>query len=296
MKNILWYLLLPVLMMPSHGICAESNLKIGLRVRPLGMRFTLICRATNVSAEDVAVDRFLLHGANQFEISVLHDPDRGWYGFGAPEGMPPDVEIIPPSRIRQWELGDLGFKDLEYRSTYDESLCGPGIGRYQRIRWFINGMRSLQEVLIGIAGEDGTIRMPVARSGRKSPEVFVGVVYDRTQQLKVGFLFVNGEGNKTIEMEGPLTHKSKVVVTSPAISYTRELFIPAAVAERVVVEAGKVGEWRLPWKTVLDLIPKEDLERIRASGGDLDLVWKVGEYSSDPLPLNLAAPPPEPAP
>jgi hypothetical protein len=79
-------------------------------------------------------------------------------------------------------------------------------------------------------------------------------------------------------------------VTAPAIGYTNELFIAGQPSESIAIEAGKVGEWRIPWQTIHDLIPAAELATIKAAGGDLDLVWKVGNFQSGPLTISLAEP------
>lgn len=91
-----------------------------------------------------------------------------------------------------------------------------------------------------------------------------------------------------INAANPLTPKSRIVASAPAINYTRELAMPGVDAKEMAIAPNTHSDWRLLWKTVLGLIPSDDLARIQAAGGDLDLTWKVGDWESPPLPVRLS--------
>jgi hypothetical protein len=80
---------------------------------------------------------------------------------------------------------------------------------------------------------------------------------------------------------------SRIIVSAPALDYRRELDLPGGLALPAAVAPGAHTDWRIPWNSIMDLIPPADLARITASGGELDLAWKTGEHVSPPLPILL---------
>jgi len=168
-------------------------------------------------------------------------------------------------------------------------------GKYNFWRWRVIPWKSKvtanesNGICLAFPDAAGNIASPVVDPRSRVADAILAFIFHENRPHELGFLFLNAS-RQDIGVEKPLAKESKIIATSPAIGYTRELFIPAVAPERVVVKAGEVGEWRIPWPKVLELIPKEDLERIKKAGGDLDLVWKVGEYESQPLPLSLADP------
>ncbi len=66
-----------------------------------------------------------------------------------------------------------------------------------------------------------------------------------------------------------------------------ELSLPTGLDLPATVAPGEHTDWRIPWQAVMDQIPPDDLARIEASGGEIDLVWQVNGLDSPPLPLLL---------
>ena len=178
------------------------------------------------------------------------------------------------------------------RSAYYASL----IGKYHILRWSVSPWRSnvkgasSQPVYLAVSDADGNIGSPVVDPRDPTANTKLALVFNENQPNEMGFLFFNGT-DEDVAVERPLTEASRIVAISPAIDYTRELFLADQTSEMIEIEAGQVGEWRIPWPTIRDLIPEADLATIKESGGDLDLVWKVGDFQSDPLPLSLSDPP-----
>jgi hypothetical protein len=149
------------------------------------------------------------------------------------------------------------------------------------------GLCQSMPIHVGFTDPDGNIANPVVAADGETVEPILAYVFDKARQHELGFLFMNGS-NEDVVIERPLTKASCILASAPAINYRRDLFAPEKAKEQVMIKSGKVGEWRLPRTTVLGLIPSADVEKIKAAGGDVDLVWKVGEYKSDPLPISLA--------
>lgn len=96
--------------------------------------------------------------------------------------------------------------------------------------------------------------------------------------------------DKEITAVNPFTAKSRVMAVSPKIGYKRDLEMPGVKAKEVTIAPQAHKDWRLPWREAESLIPAEDRAKIKAAGGELDLVWKVGEWESTPLPLLMIDP------
>lgn len=163
-------------------------------------------------------------------------------------------------------------------------------------RWVIDGLYESPELPVVVLGKEVTADAPllnaagplfpiIAHADPAKPRFMLAFVLRDEAAPELGFLVANGT-QKAV----PLSSNSVIVASAPAIKYTRKLALPKTPIEATAVASGKVAEWRLPWQTVLDLMPKEDLAKIEAAGGDLDLVWKVGEFESLILPLSLGRP------
>ena len=260
----------------------DNPVALDLRVWPIGDNI-FICRAENKSDAPVRLQeaRVLFNNSNSFAFRRLDDPYRVNNIMGSIRSFreePPPLIIMPKQPyIREVNNNE----DLIWLKT--------ALGdRYSSIYWYLG---SFESAIIHVAynSPGAGVAPAVVASRDLTARPILAFIFSQKNNHEMGFIFLNGTG-EDVAVVRPLTQASRIIATSPAIKYTRELIIPASAPERVVVEAGKVGEWRLPWQTVLNLIPKEDLERIKAAGGDLDLVWKVGEYRSDPLPISLADP------
>lgn len=269
----------------SASVMAQGNyesLNVVMRVIPNHRSYVFKCAAINTGSQDVEIPvarKFMADG-NSFAYIELDDESRRRSRIGVLTSF---VELPAPLVIAGKAV---------YKKYVDKTgIFNPGgdiiIGRYVDLFWFIG--KIAPSVTVAFSDADGIIASPVVDPRNPDAKPILAFIFHDNRPYELGFLFLNGS-RQDIGVEKPLTKESRIIVSSPAIGYTRELFIAASASERIVVEAGKVGEWRLPWQTVLNLIPKEDLERIKAAGGDLDLVWKVGEYQSDPLPLSLADP------
>lgn len=264
----------------AQGI--DATITLGLRVWPIE-NGVFLCRAKNISEHPVALEdaNRLFINRNSFSFHRLDDSYRVDSIIGSLRSLreyPPPSLIIEPKQsfVRQIKKDD---------SIWWETAL---TGCYSALYWYMDKFKSAT-IYVAFSNSDGIIASPVVDPRNPDAKPILAFIFHDKRPYDLGFLFLNGS-RQDIGVEKPLTKESRIIASSPAIGYTRELFIATTASERIVVEAGKVGEWRLPWQTVRDLIPKDDLERIKAAGGDLDLVWKVGEYQSDPLPLSLADP------
>lgn len=164
------------------------------------------------------------------------------------------------------------------------------------------------QIIIGFPAVDGRIAPLAVGRGEKKAVLHLALVvhamkfFERkardggfTSMLpyepprEIAFLLLNGT-DTAITTDNPLTPQSAIIVRAPAINYRRELVLSNAVILKTAVAPGTHGEWRMPWQTVLDLIPPSDLEKIKAAGGDMDLVWKTGDLESAPLPMTFLPP------
>jgi len=179
--------------------------------------------------------------------------------------------------------------------TEDRIICEFLKGNYSLWQWQIIPWQSKIRgnvsnfVCVGLPNFNNIITLKAIDPTGFAVKLTLAFIFHENQPHEIGFLLLNGS-DKTITIEKPLTQASCIVATAPAIDYTKELHIAGQALERIAIQPGKVGEWRIPWPTIHDLIPVNDLAAIKAAGGDLDLAWRVGAYQSDPLPLSLAPP------
>ncbi len=272
-KLLIMLITLMTLATPRY-VQAGDRLHRDFRVRPEGRYLMLVCRAKSFAEEEVSVHI-------GYDSRHLHEANRNRYHIDG-ESMGTSVLRLVPGRmrVRVRDIEDVllpwGREDLDYSAT-----------GYKLITWRIRH-ESTQTICLGATDADGNIRSPVVNPNNPNIEMYLGFVYHPWNKLEVCFLFLNGT-DENITLAQPLDRTSHIHVSMPAIDYCHDLFIPGQEAEQVTIEAGKVGEWRLPWQTVIDLIPADELEQIKTAGGDIDMVWRVGEHQSMPLPISLVA-------
>jgi hypothetical protein len=265
----------------ASGVDSNNTTTATLRVRPIGGSYFL-CRAVNHSQKTIKFRDadILFHNGNGFEYHQLSRAERFSSFLGALTESPdePPSLVIAPGKMYRREVGreDEGAWKREFP------------GQYVALNWYMDSLRS-PTIYVGFTDEAGKIALPVVEDKDASVRAILAFVYQDKKAPELSFLILNGTKTSVVMTE-PLVQKSTIRASAPAIQYTRELVLPKAEAKMTKVEPGKVAEWRLPWQTVLDLIPKEDLAKIEAAGGDLDLVWKVGEFESPILPLSLGRP------
>jgi len=277
MNTNAFHLLGLVLLLTAFGkeTSAEDGMKRDFKIMPSVDDLTLVCLAQNMSHAKITI-RDIMLGGNGFRFVKLNDPSRRKVWLSKPTGRRDPVHVIQPNQSHKWHLS------MREVFLYDIR------GEYYLITWHPKG-HPAQYVCLGYADADGNIAPPVVDPRDPTAKPILAFIFHEKQPHELGFLFLNGAG-EDVAIGKPLTANSRIIASAPTIDYNRELVIPDATVEEAVVEPGKVGEWRLPWQTVYELIPPEDLEKIKVAGGDLDLVWKVGDYESDPLPISLAAP------
>jgi hypothetical protein len=291
-----------VLLNCQNASAAENPLQVQWRVVPDSSKYAFSCVASNVSENAVelqGVTRFF-EDSNSVGIGALDDPSRVMHGLGAISS--PVDDLYHMSVLNAGESHIYYVLKEEFVAQGDDLI----VGHYIEAYWFYGRVYS-NPLAFGFSKPDGSIITPVVDSGARRPvvesgklvirpagnpptQVVLAFIFNENQTNELGFLFLNGS-NETVTVEKPLTQASRIVATSPAIEYTKELFIAGQPSENIAIESGKVGEWRIPWQTIRDLIPAADLAAIKEAGGDLDLVWKVGDFQSDPLPLSLSDPP-----
>ncbi len=253
----------------------DMTISVSFRVQPQHTVPNLICQMTNKGPGNAAVDE-LFHLNNSFVF--VRNGQRMWIGYTA---RSPNTTIVKEGQQAVWNVSLQQLVEFAGGGNWMP-------GQTSRIQWKCANTLS-RPLWISVPSPNGVISSQVHCRNNTTTKPIVAFVFNENKTNELGFLFLNGS-NETVAVEKPLTQTSRIVATAPAIDYTKELFIPGQASESIAIEPGKVGEWRFPWQTIHDMIPEDDLAAIKAAGGDLDLVWKVGEYHSDPLPLSLAEP------
>jgi hypothetical protein len=262
-----------------------TPLQLNMRVAASRSSYYFICTARNDSTESVRVDDIGIGGNGFFYIyyddatrSKVLSPTVSAVTIGLSD---PRNVVISAKSSRSWTVGNNERRNIWYQGE---------TGRYISLIWLLEGNLS-PSLPICFLDVENNITPPVVDPSDPTAKPILAFVFNENQTNELGFVFLNGS-NETVTVEKPLTQASRIVATAPAIEYTKELFIAGQPSENIAIEAGNVGEWRIPWQTIYDLIPAADLTAIKAAGGDLDLVWKAGEFQSDPLPISLAEPEP----
>ena len=293
MKSMIFFVVSIIFSMTlSEARDNVNQMEMKLDMRVLTAKAQFFCRVQNKTERDIRiVESFFWSQFNEFSVVSLNDPKR------IPIGLSLDLRInretlaklmiVQSGQMHQFRVasGDI----LRRRNMY--------AGSYACWQWSFTpwppemktGYYNSSPVCLAFPDPDGNIAPAVVDPRDTSAKPILAFIYHEKKPYELGFLFLNGT-DADIVIEKPLTQASRIVASVPAIKYTRELVLPDAKIEKIAVEAGKVGEWRIPWQTLFELIPEEDVEKIKAAGGDLDLVWKVGEYESAPLPLSLSEP------
>ncbi len=181
-------------------------------------------------------------------------------------------------------------------------------GTYGRWRWLVQLVDPPQDIEIGMPpefligyapAEGGDLRSPYVDTGSRSVSnmlAFVfhqnakgGIPLDNVPPHELAFLLLNGTED-AIEAVPPLSEGSVLHVTAPGIGYSAAVSLPPSGFEAQTVEPGDCGQWRIPFERILEQIPPETVEAIRAADGALDVVWRAGDLESPPLPLILMPP------
>jgi hypothetical protein len=254
----------------------EDSLALDFRLAPALNDFKIVCRLKNESTESVNT-RAIMYGANllfriqaddseRLELPIFRHSTRSYQDL-----------VIPAGGSCTWRLAISDINHIVF--------LGRERGRYTLLRWQAE-QHSTKPICVGFARPGGFMDPPVVDPTDSTAKPILAVIFDAKQTRDLGFLFLNGS-NETVTVEKPLTQASRIVVTAPAIEYTKELFVAGQTAEYIEIEGGNVGEWRIPWQKVYELIPESDLVKIIDAGGNVDLVWKFGQYESAPLPITL---------
>jgi hypothetical protein len=272
----------------SPSVLAQQqldSLKVDLRIMPDNHAYIFRCSATNASLSDIAIPLAagFMHDDSSFIVSELNDKHRQRVSMGDHNSYAeddfPDPLLIAANSV---------YNEYVQKNTFIDYGARNFIGNYVSLAWGVGKLSN--PIVAAFSDPAGNIAPPVVDPRDPTAKPILAFVFNENQTNELGFVFLNGS-NETVTVEKPLTQASRIVATAPAIEYTKELFIAGQPSENIAIEAGKVGEWRIPWQTIHDLIPAADLTAIKAAGGDLDLVWKVGDFQSDPLPLSLSDPP-----
>lgn len=250
---------------------AEGRFQRDVRLMPTSVGVKIMCRATNAAEEPVIVYRLYV-GANVFRFIDLKDIERQECWLREPDGELPETVIAPGgSMIWTMELG-------EVFDIYEER------GFYALLSWNFQHVTS-QYVCVGLVDETGGIEPPKLKAGSSAVETRVGFVHHPDSAPDICFLLLNGT-NTTVTTTEPLVNDSRLVFTAPSINYSNELYVADVSATNVLIEAGNVAEWRMPWTNVYQRISSSDRALLKVAV-DVDLVWKCGTYVSGPLPVNL---------
>jgi hypothetical protein len=231
------------------------------------------CVLRNEGPGKVAVDE-LHHADNNFQLK-----SSAWEGMVGYTAHSPQYSLLEPGKSRTWilDVGDLA------------RFAGGGTlmpGQVTNVSWFCVAHPPTPGIWVALP-KDGRIEHPAPTGATVRP--ILAVFHQERKPPEFLFLLASGRKQQVSTVE-PLVAKSRIVASAPALKYTRELSPRWKAIEERMVEPREVGEWRVPWQAVLDLIPKDDLAKIKAAGGDLDLAWKVGDLRSSVLPISLVKP------
>lgn len=173
--------------------------------------------------------------------------------------------------------------------------AGDGAGLYV-FQWMIDRHYTSDVMTVGYLSKNFGVNTNVldpksqmvgvlAGENALKPRLYIAPVVREGSSPELRLLIVNGT-----KLPMTLADKGQIVARSPVPRYQREMPTTQVTGRDVTVEPGKVGEWRLPWKTVLGLFSKDEQTKIISAGGDLDLVWKAGDLDSPVLPVSLVLP------
>jgi hypothetical protein len=266
----------------SWTVAAEPQISASLRFWPED-RGAIIFRVTNVGA--VNYDVWLPDAANNDVRVVLPNGKvwaRGYSLFTIAQELPPGASYTSVWDISPAE-GDSG--------PYTRG-SGDGAGIYL-FQWTIERHYTSDVMTASYLSKNFGVNSNVldpksqmvgvlAGENALKPRIYIVPVVREDSSPELRLLIVNGT-----KMSMALADNGQILARSPVPKYQREMPTTKVTGRDVTVESGKVAEWRLPWKTVLDLFTKDEQSKIISAGADLDLVWKVGDLDSPVLPVSL---------
>ena len=114
-----------------------------------------------------------------------------------------------------------------------------------------------------------------------------GALFDLSQggEPHIGFFVMNGS-NTAVTVGQPLFNDSRLVVHSPKIGYSNEVFAVDSSATNATVAARGTTEWRVPWTNLWNRLPAAD-RALLTEAHEVDLYWRTPAFTSDALPLWL---------
>ena len=282
----------------SVDMTSERPVIPELRVAASG-DVVFICRALNESsraaiAQDSA-DLFVNNNSLSYILLNEQWPTEWSPGLNVSHIKPPPPLIINPNEMY---LRAIYYEDVDrWFNLFRGS--SRALNRYMKLGWGLGVFGASNQVHIAFTDAQGAIEPPVVdlrvNDRETAKDILAMAVIIRPGLLlprnhrEIAFLVINS-ADHDIAALGGTPGGSVLIASSPSIQYRRELAIPDDGPHVFSVTPGDVGEWRLSLQTVLNLIPEDDMERIKAAGGDLDLIWKVGDLQSIALPLTLVVP------
>ena len=134
---------------------------------------------------------------------------------------------------------------------------------------------------------DSTPVIPPACTFTNQCMLATGALFDLSQggEPHIGFFVMNGS-NTAVTVGQPLFNDSRLVVHSPKIGYSNEVFAVDSSATNATVAARGTTEWRVPWTNLWNRLPAADRARL-TEAHEVDLFWKTPAFTSDALPLWL---------
>jgi len=188
-------------------------------------------------------------------LLLMHAPNAfsRWKWHGVPLDQPPDIEIVMPPEFL------IGY--------------APAEGGHLRPPYVDTDSGAVSNMLAFVFHQNTKGGFPL----------------DNVPPNELAFLTLNGT-DEPQEVAPPLSVESILHVSAPGIGFSAEITLQDSGFEARTIEPGESGQWRIPFERILEQIPAETVEAIRAADGALDLVWKSGEIESPPLPLILLPP------
>ena len=233
------------------------------------------CMITNTTDRAFAVDCPLLINWHNIQATNLEDESRFSYDIGPYVETEEEIDYldtIPPQE---------GLAYFVPTSMVDRCFV---ISHFSSLYWYIENHRS-NKLVCSLNHECDN--SPCPATGTTSTEIILALHRwtEGRNDSDVGFLVMNGS-NTAVTVGQPLFNDSRLVVHSPKIGYSNEVFAVDSSATNATVAARGTTEWRVPWTNLWNRLPAADRARL-TEAHEVDLFWKTPAFTSDALPLWL---------
>ncbi len=275
--------IMPVTVILLTAVCSvqaerTEDVKYGFRAKPKTNHLTLVIRAENNTDRNV-----------EFVQWESFRPVLSYYKLDDPRRRLSSTALFSGSFWTSVKPHETKQLDPRFEEIFPFGFSSPRTKNERTGLYLVMSWHGI-EICFGLPDVNGHIPSPVINPANPDVEMYLGFIFHHPiREPDVVFLFLNGTDG-AIDVENPLTQAGRITIHAPEIDYTDELHLRGDAPETVMVDAGVVREWTLPWTDILALIPEKDLARINAAGGRFDLVWQAAGRQSLKLPVVLPQP------